>query len=545
MKKDGLDSFIKGITNGNAISSLKNTKWLDKGWTKMDMRKDPAAVLGRKYQDAIRSYSRLLSDPTLKLDFLQEADAYFRRCALGMWSKGGAVTQAHVDAYNSICSPGHVPSQALFFEVAAGAAEPRPFRKPAFFDELVDFDRTTEQNRTAQFIELCSVVMLLFASIDDKVTQEEADYITDCLELLRSEAARDGVLSHTNTAGNGSTKQPDTDEPKREQPAQGGEVATQEKQTQTATEEEKPLPTVEELLAQLDELCGLEKVKKDVRSLINLIKIRKLRKENNLPVPPMSLHLVFMGNPGTGKTTVARLLAGLYRAIGVLPKGQLVEVDRSGLVAGFVGQTAIQTQKVIQSAMGGVLFIDEAYALAGEGNDFGREAIDTILKAMEDHRDELVVVVAGYQQPMSRFLSSNPGLESRFNKYFYFEDYTGEQLEQIFMIQCKKNGYAPDDELKSVLPDFFKEMYNDRDDNFGNGRDVRNLFEQLISAQSDRVAQLEEVTVEDLMNITKADFDAVTKDEEEAPAPEANKAVEAVVDAIQEIVEAGAAEQTE
>jgi SpoVK/Ycf46/Vps4 family AAA+-type ATPase len=454
----------------------------------MGKENSSASLIGKKYQEAIRSYSRQLGDPTLKLNFSQEADAYFRRCALGVWAHSKSITAAHVTAYNSICSPGHVPSQALYFEVSAGVAEPPPFQPPAFFREMIAADRGTKLNRAKQFVDLCSVILMLFASVDDEVTQEEADYITDCLSILNS------VLSG--------------------QPAPAvstpSSVSSASSEVPSESKQEEALPTVEELLAQLDSLCGLDKVKKDVRSLINLIKIRNLRKENNLPVPPMSLHLVFMGNPGTGKTTVARLLAGLYRAIGVLPKGQLIEVDRSGLVAGYVGQTALQTQKVIQSALGGVLFIDEAYSLASNsGNDFGQEAIDTILKAMEDHRDELVVIVAGYEAPMARFIHSNPGLESRFNKYFYFDDYNGEELLQIFNGMCEKNGYKSDEALSARLTEHFQEMYKERDDNFGNGRDVRNLFERLISAQSDRVAQLTEVTVDDLMTLTLADFDAV------------------------------------
>lgn len=276
----------------------------------------------------------------------------------------------------------------------------------------------------------------------------------------------------------------------------------------TQAEKSPETPNLDELLAELDSLVGLEKVKANVKSLINLMKVRKLRQENGLVVPPVSLHMVFMGNPGTGKTTVARLLAGLYCAIGVLSKGQLVEVDRSGLVAGFVGQTAQKTAEVINKAKGGVLFIDEAYSLTSkEGNDFGQEAVETLLKAMEDNRDDLVVIVAGYEDLMEDFINSNPGLESRFNRYFLFEDYTGEELFAIFKSQCDKNMYVLDEAGEEFAKKYFNVLYENRDDNFGNGRDVRNFFENVIAAHSDRVSQMDAPTRDDLMTILTQDLE--------------------------------------
>ncbi|MDD5823139.1 MAG: AAA family ATPase [Firmicutes bacterium] len=269
--------------------------------------------------------------------------------------------------------------------------------------------------------------------------------------------------------------------------------------------------TLEELLEELNSLIGLEKVKKDVNSLINLVKVMKMREERGMKEVDVSLHLVFSGNPGTGKTTVARLLSRLYCRIGVLSKGHLVEVDRSGLVSGYVGQTALKTQEVIQKSIGGVLFIDEAYALTAnkDGNDFGMEAVDTLLKGMEDHRDDLAVIVAGYPQLMEDFLGSNPGLRSRFNKFIYFDDYTPEELFGIFKMQCKKNGYAADDEALEYAKEFFTERYNNRDEKYANARDVRNFFEKAVVEQANRIAKEEAPTDEELAALKLSDLTGI------------------------------------
>ena len=279
-------------------------------------------------------------------------------------------------------------------------------------------------------------------------------------------------------------------------------------QTQAAKPEEKeeipPKEKIEDLLAELDSYVGMDAIKTEVRSLINMVQVYKLRREHDLPTTDMSLHMVFSGNPGTGKTTVARIMSRIYHSLDILSKGQLVEVDRSGLVAGYVGQTALKTQKVIEKAMGGVLFIDEAYALNGKSeNDFGQEAIDTILKAMEDHRDDLVVIVAGYTELMDRFIHSNPGLESRFNRFLMFEDYTPEQMVAIFKMQCKKGCYVLAQGTEELVRDFIAE--ESADDSFGNARGVRNLFEHILVAQNNRLAKLEKVTRDDLMQIMPDD----------------------------------------
>lgn len=277
------------------------------------------------------------------------------------------------------------------------------------------------------------------------------------------------------------------------------------------TEAPEPLPKedMKDLLAELDSYIGLQTVKEEVHNLINMASVYQLRRQHGLPTTDMSLHLVFTGNPGTGKTMMARMMARIYRSLDILSRGQLVEVDRSGLVAGYVGQTALKTQKVIEKAMGGVLFIDEAYALNGKSeNDFGQEAIDTVLKAMEDHRDDLVVIVAGYDGLMDEFIHSNPGLESRFNRFLHFADYTAEELLAIFRMQCEKGCYILEPEAEAPLRSLLERRMADAA-SFGNARGVRNLFEQILVRQAGRLAGQASVNREDLTRITAADVEAV------------------------------------
>ena len=277
--------------------------------------------------------------------------------------------------------------------------------------------------------------------------------------------------------------------------------------TKTPGEEpEKPKEPEKSGMEELNELVGLKTVKHDVEELIGLAKVRKMREEKGMKAVPMSLHLVFSGNPGTGKTTVARILGKLYKEIGILSTGQMIETDRSGLVAGYVGQTAIKTQKKIQEAMGGILFIDEAYMLNQKDENFGQEAIDTILKAMEDHRDEFIVIVAGYTQLMKEFVESNPGLKSRFNKFFEFPDYTNEELQAIFELQCKKYQYKLTEEADKAVREEIIRLEEAKGENFANAREVRNLFEKIIANQAARVSTLEDVDEETLSTITIDDL---------------------------------------
>lgn len=271
---------------------------------------------------------------------------------------------------------------------------------------------------------------------------------------------------------------------------------------------------VEKILEELNGLVGLTSVKSDVAALVDLIRVQKMREGKGMKSADISKHMVFFGNPGTGKTTVARMLSKIYKGLGVLAQGQLVEVDRGGLVCGYVGQTAIKTQEVIDKSMDGVLFIDEAYTLnVGKGeNDFGQEAVDTLLKAMEDNRDRLIVIVAGYTGPMEQFIESNPGLKSRFNKYIRFDDYTPDELIQILEGMCKGKDYTMSPEAREAAYQYFVKRVESKAEDFANAREARNFLEKAITNHATRVVKIKNpdksvlstLEVEDVNTITAA-----------------------------------------
>ena len=356
-------------------------------------------------------------------------------------------------------------------------------------------------NNEFDWVQRYSTLMYRWASLmakaDGVVTPREREVLSHIVEMR--EFKNEGNVHVSGDGGDPAAAAP-------WKPAGGGSVAQRNKASaeRSCKNDGRNLKNV---FSDLDALVGLAPVKEEVRRLVSFIQIQKERKSKGLKTAPVSYHCVFMGNPGTGKTTVARIIADIYREMGVVKRGHLVETDRSGLIGEYVGQTAVKTNKIVDSAMDGVLFIDEAYSLVQGGqNDYGREAIATLLKRMEDDRDRLVVILAGYTGEMQRFIASNPGLRSRFNRYIDFPDYSADELSEMFLLFAAGSEYRCDDDVRASLKDIMTRAVMGKDRAFGNARYVRNLFESAIERQAARLSSVAPLTIDMLQELTLHDL---------------------------------------
>lgn len=452
-------------------------------------------------------------------------------------SADGTISTEEADYINRTLDASYTVEDYRQLALKANVNDPEFAKEvPLFLRAAVDFDNTAFDEKAAEgakevicvskqtyvFMGLMGFICIL---ADEVIRQSEYDRLMDYMETMynyiEEELHRDAGLDSPKdliqpyldniSESSGGVRIVDTDPEGRkarreERKRQNAKKSRKESGADKGKNPEKDDATLEELLDELNGLIGLDEVKYDVTSLINLVRIREMREKKGLSMPPISLHLVFSGNPGTGKTTVARLLARIYHKIGVLSTGQLVEVDRAGMVAGYVGQTALKVQDILEKAKGGVLFIDEAYALTPENatNDYGLEAIDTLVKGMEDARDDMIVIAAGYTKPMERFIGANPGLKSRFNKFIEFRDYTADELVMIYARFCRENGYRPSRPALLYVHQYFEKRLDEKAENFANAREARNLFEFSVARQANRII-LENDPSEEVLTLIRRD----------------------------------------
>ena len=400
---------------------------------------------------------------------------------------------AYLDAVGPLLSPPLLTTTLAARDLQLFSGKTALLSTPSvLFDLLSRADARHGTQRSHAYYELALRLAHVAAALD---------LVPSPTELEAIDSFRSTMLQHLDATGVPRPGRPVVQVPAR--PPAGPPAA----QAATAADVAAPPParSLTDLLAELDELIGLANVKAEVRRLSSLLQVQQLRVERGLPVIETSHHLVFTGNPGTGKTTVARLLSQIYHVVGVVSKGHLVETDRGKLVAGFVGQTALKTQAALESALGGMLLVDEAYALARGGeNDFGLEAIDTLVKFMEDHRDDIAIVAAGYPIEMAALIDANPGLKSRFTRTVNFPDYTEDELVAIFLGLGERHQYRLTDDALSRVRHYI--AVEPRTRGFGNARFVRNLFETAIAHQAMRLSPLTDPSDEQLTTLTAADI---------------------------------------
>jgi SpoVK/Ycf46/Vps4 family AAA+-type ATPase len=409
----------------------------------------------------------------------------------------GPINMAEAEVINLVLGEAHSVSylnllrrdfcgQPEMMRATISVLEVAMFVSAIAIEEAKGEDYTAASDRVVKLIALMGQAAV---AADDDADEAEVAALSEITGRLRDEAIEIERLRNT-----------DKDQPEKPK------VEKPKAASRPRPVAEAPSQT-ESTLTELHKLVGLDSVKLEVETLANLGKVFSLRKEKGLAVPPYSFHLVFSGNPGTGKTTVARLIGKVYGQLGLLSKGHVVEVDRSGLVANYIGQTANKVKAVIESSLGGVLFIDEAYALSPRSsNDFGAEAIETLLKGMEDHRDDLVVIAAGYSDEMQAFLQTNPGLRSRFGKTIEFPDYSAAEMVEIFHRLAEGAHYDLNDEAADPLGKELTRRWEGRGRDFANARDVRGLFEAVIAAQANRISALSKITNDDLRRIEAGDI---------------------------------------